>query len=913
MLAGAILLDEDNENYTDSKGKNDYIIMSNGVHTIIPGKGKDEISVNYSDGQDEDIKDSTIQIGPGSGNTTIRLGYQMMNWIDEHEGQGVYLPQIVFDGDPNISYKMVSSNSKDFFAYREAETKYNTACIEALLKGKDPGDVPAPDILEVQLRFDLVITASWDKKTSTVTVADYFTAGSGLMNNVTVQPYFNNNSFRVMTDEITSYVANHITGSSNYGDFENKLAIEGLDMPSSYYSAQEKYMNAQYKWQLKNALDGVTDKDAIEHIKIQFAQQKKAMQEGLKVYKGIKANFEGTNYDDYIDASKKSGYILAGDGDNYIVTAKNGFTYVSSGDGDDIYHISSIKNATFIQDKGNSQFNDFFIDNANGNDIHLELLSVDDGTTLDTLSSITITDSSGVNALKNLSMTNPGSMILNPKIIATSKIKGVTICGDEAPVIGNNGVITLGSGGTDLKIEGKFEKGAGYIAVEDLNFVADKLLNRVKSWLGNNDLNSVSELFTEYSEDAINTQMKHALVGVPANEQKEIKAYFNNIKRTAENLRKEYVDMINSYYIGTDGNNKYTVGKDGAVIASGYGSDTFTFKGKIADSGNMTEIKSHTDYDETDKIVISNYTFDDGNLYFSGLKAASALFNNGLYMTAIDRDKTGHINSSYGIIYDNFYDEGQNLIIKDKNREYVVSYTEDTYNFNYSEDKSNHINLLGNTGSETGTIYITSNNKYNRIYSQEAGKLDYTYGGGHDYLSTNYAKNDSFRIEDFNKKTSLVINDSAAAHNDADNLSINAQGKDLANMRVIFNYDKTNGADFSNMFILNKSNIKASNFYRYNDMLLSQSWAAKSGITANGVENVYLNYSAFIQYNDGEYSVDSDYQGWIDELNYQLASWMNNHEGYNSTMDVFNNGSNKDIASLLKVYQSVGLDEPVRL
>ena len=269
-------------------------------------------------------------------------------------------------------------------------------------------------------------------------------------------------------------------------------------------------------------------------------------------------------------------------------------------------------------------------------------------------------------------------------------------------------------------------------------------------------------------------------------------------------------------------------------------------------------------------------------------------YDGDLQISVADIEKNGM--GVHEIYYEDFFDsDSRTLLLKDKSREYRVShdhYEADT-SINWSsqaESKVNHIAFIEAYDDDTYTTTVVSNGGYNQIYTYD--HLDYTYANGHDVVNTGnlYDTYDA----GYTKKTSLVIKD--MGYGDNDTLVITSSQKDYNNMRVIFNVARDGegfDGDMETLFIMDKSNVKASNF-----VLGNNGYSVKNGITVNRVENVSIN----------SVNLYTDKEAWYNEVMGQVASWLNNHEGYDSTMDVFASGNSKDIASLLKVYQGISLD-----
>lgn len=881
------------------------------------GKGNDRIVINKDVGQ-EDIFFSTVNIGKGEGTTTIALADEMRESLNSSNQS--FLPRINFQDGAVLSYKIETTNKSSCLKKMNEFFKWMTKSIQAQLKGKNPPAMPKSiqgfNFEDASNHYDIIITAKWGKKTSTLKLEDFCENHNGV---VSPYSYLKNDFLKVAVGE--NGAVESITDKLANGEIY--LNISGVQFSNTllknYENAEMLYMDLKLKEKIDdiNNSSGKTDeekKDAIAQAKEEIEEEKQEISAEFGMIKMMKASYSGTDYNDIIDASK-GGMVNAGEGDNIIYTAKKGkVATIEAGSGNDTYIINSIRGITEISEEGSKTGggNNFHFKGTNGNDFYATIMPrALDGNVAEFMESpsILFTDSKGIQSYTklNVDMNNIATMVSE-----VSKLSGLNLGGKyNLDFFGDGGVITQNS---EFVIEGKASKGAGSIDYNDLQYLLKSEFYGLKEWW-NKDGNG-SYFDDLLGNDSLNTfyvlgdkALKQMAKAKGLTNKKDINAFIKEYKAK----KQEFLNIYKYYHLGTSGNNSYTIKKSGGYFRSGFGNDTFTFKGKLSNAKldkngdpdiQYTDIYSRSHTYEADKLVFKNYSFENGDLSLDGNP-----FD--FYIKAFDYDKNRKLVGEHDVYYETATDDPNDLYklsIKDKKRTYNMSLKNDSTDIDLTtKNESNKNHIIYQLDTSADIINIKSNGKYN-IINSIYDNINYlnTNKNTHDYLLLAEGS-DSVEIEQYNKNTTLFAQDGYSKYygegDDAgdDIFKIQMSDKDLKNLRFIFNIDQNGSADFSKICMADKSKLTASNIYTNNDL---DGYALKTGITLTNFERVTINHSNIIEtIADG--SLVTLNNTWLNELKEKVSAWLSNHDAYSSSDMVFDSGNTKDINSLLAVYKGV--------
>ena len=196
----------------------------------------------------------------------------------------------------------------------------------------------------------------------------------------------------------------------------------------------------------------------------------------------------------------------------------------------------------------------------------------------------------------------------------------------------------------------------------------------------------------------------------------------------------------------------------------------------------------------------------------------------------------------------------------------------------------------------------------------------YNYSGGGKTIFNGGVKDDIY-FATLGKKSDLYIDTGNNNIEDNDSLIINANYK---NVRAFFNIDSdgdvvVTGDDISdNLMIFNKKSLTADNIKKMFDgddttdtqgVISINKFFTNSGYDYGYMENFTVSNNFLnnvYNYLKGGYKKvgEIDTEDWLSEVKESVSAWLVDN-GYDSAFDVINNGTDKDINAMLKVYQSV--------
>lgn len=865
-IEGAIGFD----NYIEGSKKADKIYMNGSSNIADGGKGNDTYYITY----DNVEMQNQIRINKGDGNDTLTIvedddkDYSVYDEYGYSVDKEYYgVPEILFDEDAEFSY------SKEL--------------------------------------TDLIITATHaDGKKETVRVTNYFE----------------------MEGEINS---------------EQSKAKDGLRVSTVAEDAVETVVkDALEDGEITMTVSGQKVSQLLSWLK---KTEGFTLPKGIKIPKALKniTAFVGSEYNDVFEGTNGKDVMVSFAGDNEFTTGNKGQTVIMSmGESDadttsdDIYNVSSFTAGTVIVDNGGND--KVTVKGVDVNDIHMAGVN---GDMLDGTSIAFFTDTKGISNLASINI---------PKIYKkVMEVMSVVNPDEEHEPTMKQMIKTINSA---LKmVPGLVDKvrGLGLATIENHYYIGDdydtpidatsNLLENITVVDKDGKEQTISkDNIDVYEKIMLNKVMKYMEYATEVLEEKRlmpeggILEYLVTTPKTkaAKKMYKQltsgFFNMFKNMYIGTSGDNEYTIKKyeDGVDIVSGTGSDKFIYKGDI---GNETGIKYNIvsnfgEYeDETqdvDSIELKNYSFDKNTLYSSeGVsKSGDNVYFDGLSLGAFSAKGTlaavnYGINDLYdaetydpadgGFGYDITTEKFSGLTVTDADTTYNVTaeYAADSLAYDWSENASNHYAIMVANNSS-----VVSNSAYNVISANsfassndDNASFTYTYGGGHDFVkSTNDYSYDTYTVEEFSSSTKLGVSDLGMGKGD-DTLVIENGDN---NVKLFFNVDRTGAAD-SLFSLISSDNMNKGNFSVYN-------LGDETQINVNNGVNFSMNLDAYddddttwssgiekIMY--GETSIDVSTV--VDELSSAVASWLqSSSKNYADVADVLNRGSKSEIAEILAIY-----------
>ena len=662
---------------------------------------------------------------------------------------------------------------------------------------------------------------------------DYIEFNSDVTNKIVMQKGDGSDTVKINNPSSSVYIQFKGDVDISYTKDKNNLIISGKHVGKKSKTETvtvENYFTDEGKI---GSLKNIYVSDDIENITVKNSALNALNIKNEKYYEfgiGTVYSFSGTDYDDIFTAiNNKFNAIDTGNGNNIVITGKKGFNIIDGGLGDDNYIVNSLAALNMISDEAGVDALD--LKGVGRNDLYL---ITDVQTSLyDSTDLVLLTNNKGANKLKNFKIKSSDNEIS----IFKRNINGV--------------VFDLNSSNMDIENINIVNRGNVEI-VQGIDDALSVLDNNVRGYL-----RSLVDSYGNYKYDS-------AL---------DLLVFGNKKERNA------LVNLYKNVRIGTDGNNSYTVKSSKTYIASGEGSDSFTFKGKFGD----TVINSVTDLSTKDKITIKNYAVEKENLslYLSDN-------NEDLIFTASEWNKKTKTTDIHTVTYKNFQTTNNVLTLKDSKREYEVSYTKSGLNKDWSNEKTNHI--VYSYGS--GEVLVNLSKGYNDIEVNQGNDIvqnQYFYYGGHDIINSYSTKSsDVYNVNLFDKNTDLFIFDNGG------NDSLNING-DLTKIRLFMNINKNKdvitidgNSEHMNWFITDKSNISIK--------------SVKNGL--NGIE-ISGQTNCIETINVGETNINMD--EWIDGLRYNVGSWLSTYKNgkYDDAMSVISSGNKSDISALIAKYNEV--------
>ena len=707
----------------------------------------------------------------------------------------------------------------------------------------------------------------------------------------------------------------------------------------------------------------------------------------IKLPAGIK-NAEvylGSKYDDLMVGSTNKDVMASFGGDNSFVTGTKGQTVIASiGEGEndnDNYTVSSFEAGTVIYDKDGKY--DLTVNGVNTNDIHMVSLS---GIGLAGIADYNLdsaeylTDSKGISNIQSIDYKGLYNKVKNAiadvQEHPNNLVKTINYLLNLASGVIDKYrglAIAAGNEGYELKDIAITDKNGNdqIISKESQEAVQDATIELIENYM--EDVAETYQVAIEGETSAETAKNFGELLLNPTAEKfwvdgddisKEMKKFYTVVDKEnnmyalnntgCKAISNNLFAIFQNSYVGTSGDNSYVITNSigGAVIASGKGNDSFTFKGDLGTGDKpVYAIASTLDAGEKDTIDIKNYSFSDLSLVAkdSIIKNGENVALEGITMIANNYKK----NTAAAIGYQFGEEEGgrditdsvfDGLTIKDSKNTYNFTaehQSEEDIEYDWSEDTNNHYAVTVSTSEEheelgDANVSIISNDKNNIISNYSNGRFHYTYGQGNDIVSSNYQSNDTYNVDlnmkgnDF--KANLIIQDEGKG--DFDILSI--ANEDVSNLRLYFNVENEGEGEVEvddTISIISKANLdkgKAS-FNFVTDTGLDDDdddipeieeianndekdapeivAVAKNGITFDYDGNQQGEGIEWVMYGEGhELAVDDI----IDQVKEQVAAWFENStKDYASVDDVLNRGTGAEIKEVLAIYDQAYVDNVI--
>ena len=362
-----------------------------------------------------------------------------------------------------------------------------------------------------------------------------------------------------------------------------------------------------------------------------------------------------------------------------------------------------------------------------------------------------------------------------------------------------------------------------------------------------------------------------------------------------------------------DGNDIIDAGDGDDIINGGIGSNTI-YGGKGNDTYINSDLSNYDSiYDEAgadDKIKLTNIKKEELSLYFdvqidSNGEIIDYLSKN-LYLTKTD----DFGKSNVGIKIKDYFDE---------RHEIETITTADNYTITLDSIKilrKDVASWLFNNGYESVDAVISSGNNSDIASLKSVFNTPFennvTIHKNEIKILKGSSASDTYNIT-LNTGSKIYISDLAddlSSGGDNDILNITTNINDIS---LMFNICKDSKNEWNayieqdelfdtersdSLLIFNKESLTLDNLYDFMNNNGEGFVEINSYFDGNGlIESINA-------VNNENLFVPIQMDNWINDITSQVASWMSSHEGYNSSMDVFINGSDADKTSLLQIYQN---------
>lgn len=620
--------------------------------------------------------------------------------------------------------------------------------------------------------------------------------------------------------------------------------------------------------------------------------------------------FLGTEYNDsFTGTTGKDLMVSMGGDENDFVTGSNGQTgIIALGDSDDTYNVSSFNAGTGIYDEDGEYT--LSINGADINNLHMVKTDLDFlgnifgkqsvfGYDIENIESITSTD--GIAKIASLDLKKIGENIKTiknaPSIKDDAAVKAInTLLGLTPTVLDKLKGVSVVTGNDDFAFEDIELTDKGQIISADSQAAIQVCTSDA--------LYSFMEKISNQYDIEVTTKqdLAYLLFGVSQKYEGLTDAQYKEIKNG-------FFNIFSNMYVGTSGNNSYTIKQaDNLAIASGTGSDSFTFSGEIGSlQGNTYNIISSLNDGDKDTITFKNLTFGK-DLEPNGLDIVDGYIVKGAHFAEIKETQNGALTANVNYFIG---EEGEGfditndkfaMTIKDKVRtiEVTAEHNEEAINANWSNDKFGHMAVMFSDNTT-----INSNSYENEIeaftLTDADATLTYNYNNGHDRIES-FGSSDGTYNATLKASTFAEFRD--YGFNDNDTLAL--ANSDVKNIKLFFDADSNGELVDNNFNFVYTSGLTKSNFdfetYENNETYVY----VKNSILTNlnldnesqGIENVTCG---------GE---EIDMAATIGAIQENIANWFAEYDGaaeYNTVNDVLAGGNTTDIKGILACYNSESL------
>ena len=209
-------------------------------------------------------------------------------------------------------------------------------------------------------------------------------------------------------------------------------------------------------------------------------------------------------------------------------------------------------------------------------------------------------------------------------------------------------------------------------------------------------------------------------------------------------------------------------------------------------------------------------------------------------------------------------------------------YMDNSYNNHYYYSGSGKASILGSDKSDT---YLVNFNKKSNLTINDSG-FDISNGKYNSlYIKTNKSNLRAFFNVDANGQVSV-----SSSKEKSDNFILfHKDSFNAKNVKNVLNNKGTGFIDINNYFA-----ETSHEGFEIGNGVITRIMADKNitKYASDSCENYYIDYS--------KSSINNE--NWIINITQDVAGWLSKHTKYTDAFDVIQNGSSKDIASLLKVY-----------
>lgn len=437
-------------------------------------------------------------------------------------------------------------------------------------------------------------------------------------------------------------------------------------------------------------------------------------------------------------------------------------------------------------------------------------------------------------------------------------------------------------------------------------------------------------------------------------------------KKIYNAIKSGFFALYDNAFIGTSGDNNYTFtnADDGAMVVSGTGNDTFTFKGNLMNKrevvakpelepkvrklyrGQTYDIVSNvrkaqeetpdTPATQADKDVIkvTNYSFDDRTLSISPWQGnferdyEGNMYFQGLSLMAVDYKKNNTATINYGIDeqfhggyayamkaplyfddyevtgYDVTNDNFDNLTIIDSSKkEYnvIAKYNADSVVCNWSGEDNKGKNHIAMLNSADTTV--KSNDGTNII---SVTSFNYDEENPNHLTYTYGGGNDMVYSTSYNSDDTYNVlfdkNTKLSVYDDDgdDELNITA---DASKLKLFFNVENDGYYDTDQIQFIASDNMKKANF----DVLKMNGYTQV--VTDKGIV-IDDSRIETIRIGDGEDSFVLATTDAADAIAQEVAGWLSaSKKNFADVDDVFARGSKSEIAQVLAIYDKYDLSQ----